>query len=155
MKIMVVYDSRTGNTGKMAEAIAEGAGSVAGVEVEVKKLGEPFPLSALGEADAVLFGSPSHYGNVTDGMRSFMSNLREYVKSGKMSVKGSRAAIFGSYGWDGAWVMEEKLKGMVQELGYEVQEKVLVETGTNVQYSADKYAERWKEFGADFAKSLK
>ncbi|UCD45728.1 MAG: FprA family A-type flavoprotein [Candidatus Bathyarchaeota archaeon] len=154
MKIMVVYDSRTGNTGKMAAAIAEGARSSAGAEVEVKKLGEPFPLRALGEADAVLFGSPSHYGNVTDGMRGFMSNLGEYVKSGKMSVKGSRAAIFGSYGWDGAWVMEEKLKGMVQELGYEVQEKVLVETGTNIQYSADKHTEKWKNFGADFVKSI-
>jgi flavorubredoxin len=154
MKIMVVYDSRTGNTEKMAVAIAEGAGSVAGAEAEVKKLGEPFPISALGEADAVLFGSPSHYGNAADGMRVFMSSLEEYVKSGKMSVTGSRAAIFGSYGWDGAWVMEEKLKEMVQKLGYEVQEKVLVETGINIQYNADKYAEKWKKFGADFAKSL-
>ena len=37
MKIVVIYDGRTGNTEKMAKAIGEGASSIA--EVEVKKLG--------------------------------------------------------------------------------------------------------------------
>ncbi|NQT09319.1 flavodoxin domain-containing protein, partial [Candidatus Bathyarchaeota archaeon] len=39
MKVIVVYDSQTGNTEKMAKAVAEGVGSV--VEVDIKKVGEP------------------------------------------------------------------------------------------------------------------
>lgn len=39
MKIIVVFDSQTGNTEKMAKAIAEGASSVPGSVVEVKKIG--------------------------------------------------------------------------------------------------------------------
>jgi len=101
MKIMIVYDSLGGST--------------------EKKIGEPFSLSMLAKADGVAFGSPCIYANVTEGMQSFLENMKAYVKAGKMDVKGKRAAIFGSYGWDGAWVMEEKLKAMAQEIGYRVQ----------------------------------
>ncbi len=54
MKVVVVYDSQTGNTEKMAKAIAKGAGSVVGVDI--KKIGEPFPLTVLAEADGVFYG---------------------------------------------------------------------------------------------------
>jgi flavorubredoxin len=155
MKIMIVYDSLGGSTEKMAKAIAEGAGSVVGTVVEVKKIGEPFSLSMLAKADGVAFGSPCIYANVTEGMRSFLENMKAYVKAGKMDVKGKRAAIFGSYGWDGAWVMEEKLKAMVQEIGYRVSDDVCVETGSNIKYHADVYLEKCKAFGKDFAESIK
>lgn len=155
MKIVVVYDSLSGNTEKMARALAEGAGSFAGTSVEVKKIGEPFPLSILAKADGVAFGSPCVYANVTDGMRSFVENMKGYIKSGKMEVKGKRAAVFGSYGWDGAWVMEEKLKAMVKDLGYKVKEEVCVETDASIKYQAGKYVEKCKAFGREFAESLK
>lgn len=155
MKIMVVYDSLGGNTEKMANAIAEGAGSVVGTVVELKKIGEPFSLSMLAKADGVAFGSPCIYASVTDGMHSFMENANEYVKDGKMDVKGKLAAVFGSYGWDGAWVMEEKLREMVQDLGYKIFDEVCVETGSNLKYHADKYLDRCVEFGKEFAESVK
>ena len=155
MKIMVVYDSVTGNTEKMAKAIAEGAESVDGMVVEVKKIGDPFPLTMVSNADGVLFGSPSTYANVTEGMRMLMENMKACVKTGRIDFKGKNAAVFGSYGWDGAWVMEEKLKGMVQELGFKVQEEVNVETSTNIKYHADENLENSKEFGKTFAENLK
>ena len=58
MKVLVVYDSLTGNTEKIAKAVAEGAASVDGVDVDVKKIGEPFPVTDLANADGVVFGSP-------------------------------------------------------------------------------------------------
>ena len=154
MKIMVVYDSLSGNTEKMAKAVGEGAGSVAGAVVEVKKIGEPFPLSMLAKADGVFFGSPCIYANVTDGMRSFLENMGEYVKAGKMEVKGKQAAIFGSYGWDGAWVMEERLKEQVKDLGFKVWDEVCVEVGSNIKYHAEEYLKKCRAFGKKFAESL-
>ena len=151
MKIMVIYDSQTGNTEKMAKAIAEGAGSVAGVEVEVKKIGEPFPLSMLAKADGAIFGSPCIYAGVTDGMKAFLDNMAAYAKAGLMDVKGNPAAVFGSYGWDGAWVMEEVLKKHVESLGYKTQDDVCVETGSNLKYHSEEYLNKCKEFGKSFA----
>ena len=155
MKIMVVYDSNTGNTEKMAKAIAEGAGSVEGVEVELKKIGEPFPLSTLASADAAIFGSPCIYAGVTDGMRSFIDNMTSYAKAGLMDVNGKAAAVFGSYGWDGAWVMETVLKGNIEKLGYSVQDDVCVETSSNLKYHAEEYLGKCREFGKAFSEANK
>lgn len=155
MKIVVIYDSMTGNTEKMATMIAEGARSVVGTVVEVKKIGEPFPLSILAKLDGAVFGSPCIYADVTEGMRSFLEHLRRYVEEGKIDVKGRSAAIFGSYGWDGAWIMEELLKKMVKDIGYKVKDEVCVETATNLKYHADEYQEKIKAFGKKFAESLK
>jgi len=155
MKVLVIYDSLSGNTEKMARAIAEGAASVEGVEAEVKKIGEPFPLTVLAEADAVAFGSPVIYADVTDGMRSFLEHVKRYIEAGKLEPKGRRAAVFGSYGYDGAWIMEEKLKAMVGDLGYGVQEEVCVETDSDIRYYASTALENCRAFGEKLGESLK
>lgn len=155
MKILVVYDSLTGNTEKMAHSVAEGAGSVSGIEVEVKKIGEPFALSILEKADGVIFGSPCNYANTTPGMRSFLDNLKGYIMAGRMDVKGKRATIFGSYGWDGAIIMEEMFKNAVQDLGFKVKDEVLMEIDTNIKYNPDIHLMKSKAWGKDFAENLK
>jgi flavodoxin len=154
MKIMVVYDSNTGNTEKMAKAVAEGAGS-GDASVEVKKIGEPFPLSSLGEADGALFGSPCNYANVTPAMVSFLENLKGAAKKGTVDVKGKKAAIFGSYGWDGAYVMEDLFKKAVQDIGFQVKPEVCVEVGTNIQYHPDDHLKKCRVWGKAFAENLK
>lgn len=59
-KVLIVYHSRSGNTAKMAEAVAAGAKS-AGAEVTVKKAVET-TSSDLKAADAIIIGSPTYYG---------------------------------------------------------------------------------------------
>jgi len=155
MNIVVIYDSQTGNTEKMAHAIAEGAGSVEGVEVEVKKVGEPFPMSKLTDADGVFFGSPCIYANVTPAMQSLLGSLSMQINVAKVSVKGKPAAIFGSYGWDGAWVMEELLTGYLNGLGYKVHGEVCVEVGTSIQYHPDDHLGKCRDWAKAFVESLK
>lgn len=155
MKVLVIYDSKGGNTEKMAHAIAKGAASVEGVEAEVKKIGEPFPLSKLAEANVVAFGSPVIYANVTNGMMYFLENLKCFIDAGKIDMKDRRAAVFGSYGWDGAWIMEERLNQMIEDLGYEVMEKVCVETDSDLRYHPAGPLENCKVFGKEIAESLK
>lgn len=155
MKVFVIYDSKSGNTEKMAHSVAEGAASVEGVEVEVKKIGEPFPLTKLAEADAVAFGSPVIYADITNEMRDFLEHVRRYVEAGRMEMEGRRAAVFGSYGYDGAWVMEERLKARVEALGYEVSEKACVEVDSDIKYSPDRPLSNCRAFGKSLAESLK
>ena len=65
---MVVYDSRSGNTERMALAVAEGVTQVDGVEVAVKKVGEA-SLEDLQEADGIIMGSPTYYGQMSGKLK--------------------------------------------------------------------------------------
>ena len=155
MKIVIVYDSKTGNTEKMAKAIAEGASQVQGVKAEVKKVGERFPLSLLAEADGVAFGSPTRYADVTNEMKDFLEHVESYVKLKKMKVAGKKAGVFGSYGYDGAWVMEERLKGYIQAIGYKVHDEVCVKVDTDFKVSQAKTLADCRAWGKEFAEHLK
>jgi len=70
-KVLVVYDSRTGNTEQMATAVAEGAKN-AGAEVEIKKATR-VGLDDLEAADAIVLGSPTHFGTMSENMKSLIS----------------------------------------------------------------------------------
>ncbi|MFP3950725.1 MAG: flavodoxin domain-containing protein [Candidatus Bathyarchaeia archaeon] len=153
MKIAILYDSRTGNTEKLAGAIAEGV-EEAGAEADVKKIGQRFPLSKIGDVDAVMFGSPVIYADVTECMRDFVKKIDRYVSSGRIDMTGRVAAVFGSYGWDGAWIMEERLRAMVKGLGYNVYEDVLVETDSRIKHNPKAALSKARAFGKSFAKSL-
>jgi len=151
MKIVVIYDSKTGNTEKMAKAIAEGAGKAA--QVELKKIGEAFPLTVMADADGVAFGSPVYYADISNPMKDFLSHVETYIKANKKRINDKPAAIFGSYGYDGAWIMEERLKVRIKALGYKPMDEVLVMIDTDLKYNA-KSLEKAKEFGKKFAESL-
>jgi len=55
VKVLVIYDSRTGNTERLAQAIANGARKVSGVEVKLMKARDAI-LDDMVKADAYAFG---------------------------------------------------------------------------------------------------
>ena len=152
MKIVVIYDSKTGNTETMAKAIAEGASEHA--EVEVKKIGESFPLTIMAEADGVAFGSPVSYADISNEMKDFLSHVEDFIKANKQKINNRPAAVFGSYGYDGAWIMEERLKERVQALGFKPFSEVCVLIDTDIKYQTSDATQKCKEFGKRFAESL-
>jgi len=152
LKIVVIYDSKTGNTEKMAKAVAEGASEHA--EVEIKKIGEAFPLTIMADADGVIFGSPVYYADISNNMKDFLAHVETYTKANKKKINKKPAAVFGSYGYDGAWIMEERLKERIIDLGYKVSDDVLVMIDTDIKYNFDANSDKCKEFGRKFAKDL-
>lgn len=60
-KIIVIYDSKTGNTESMAQAVAKGSRNVPKAVVNLKKVDEVSLDNLLG-ADAIIIGSPTYYG---------------------------------------------------------------------------------------------
>ena len=62
-KMLICYYTRTGNTEKMAEGVAEGAAGVAGVEVETRAVSD-VPVDSLKGYDAIVIGSPVYYGSM-------------------------------------------------------------------------------------------
>jgi len=92
-KILIVYDSRTGNTEKMAFAVAEGARQVKGVDVIVKKV-EQTSLDDLLVVDGIIMGSPTYYGQMSAKLKALID---ESVKiHGKL--EGKVGAAFTSSG---------------------------------------------------------
>jgi flavorubredoxin len=93
-RILVLYYSQTGNTEKMANAVAEGAKSISEIAVE---LSFHVDSEELGSFDAVLIGSPTYHHEMPV---DFKNLFEEATKKG-ISLKGKTGATFGSYGWSG------------------------------------------------------
>lgn len=70
-KILIVYDSRTRNTEKMAFAVARGVKKVKNVEVTMKKVGKA-SLDDLLDSDGIIIGSPTYYGQMSGKLKEFV-----------------------------------------------------------------------------------
>jgi NAD(P)H dehydrogenase (quinone) len=105
-RVLVLYYSSYGHVEAMAEAVAEGARSVEGAEVEIKrvpelvpeevakkaniKLDQPAPVAAPGDLanyDAVIFGTPTRFGNMCAQMRNFLDQTGGLWMSGALIGK--------------------------------------------------------------------
>jgi len=91
--ILIVYDSKTGNTEKMAYAIAEGAKRVENITIDVKKADET-KIEDLLNADGIIIGSPTYYGLMSTKIKALID------KSVKIQGKleGKVGAAFTSSG---------------------------------------------------------
>jgi NAD(P)H dehydrogenase (quinone) len=79
-----MYYSRGGNTKKLAERIAEGVESVAGVDCDVKSV-EDVTKDDFLEADGIIAGSPVYYGGMVGEMKTLFDRM--VVVRSKMSDK--------------------------------------------------------------------
>ena len=93
LKVLVVYDSKTGNTEKMALAVAKGAEQVNDIEVTVKKVEQTSP-DDLVAADAVIMGSPTYFGQMSAKLKALID---ESIKVHK-KLGGKVGAAFTSSG---------------------------------------------------------
>ena len=112
-KILVLYYSSYGHIETMAEAVAEGAREVAGAEVTIKRVPELVPEDVakssglkvdqaapvadpneLAEYDAVIFGTPTRFGNMAAQMRNFLDRTGGLWAEGKLI--GKVGSVFAS-----------------------------------------------------------
>ncbi|OHB32126.1 MAG: NAD(P)H:quinone oxidoreductase, type IV, partial [Desulfuromonadaceae bacterium GWB2_53_15] len=112
-KLLIVHYSMYGHIYKMAEAVAEGAREVAGCEAIVKRVPETLPdevlakmgaleaqkgmahipvatVDDLATADAIIFGTPTRFGNMCGQMRQFLD------ATGGLWMKGTLVGKVGS-----------------------------------------------------------
>ena len=110
MKVLVVYYSMYGHVRKLAEGVVEGVGAVANVEAVLRRVPETLPESVLekmgavdsqnqqaqvpvctveelGAADAVIFGTPTRFGNMCGQMRQFLDSTGSLWMSGALVGK--------------------------------------------------------------------
>ena len=105
-RVLVLYYSMYGHMERMAQEVARGAASVAGTQADVKRVAETMDAEAFAKAggkvdqqapvaqpaelanyDAVIFGSPTRFGNVCSQMRSFIDQTGGLWYSGALVGK--------------------------------------------------------------------
>jgi flavorubredoxin len=91
---LVVYSTRTGQTKKIAELIAEGI-RFGGVEAKVVSVHEIKKESDLDGYDGYVFGSATYHGEMMQGMKTLLF-LAE-----KGGLGGKPGGSFGAFGWSG------------------------------------------------------
>jgi NAD(P)H dehydrogenase (quinone) len=119
MKVKVIFYSMYGHTYRLAEAVAEGAREVEGAEVELLQVAELVPeaileksgakkaraafahipvakLDDLADADAVIFGTPTRFGNMCSQMRNFLDQTGGLWAKG--ALIGKAGSVFSSTG---------------------------------------------------------
>ncbi len=113
MKVLILYYSTYGHVHKMAEAVAEGVAEVGGAEAVLRRIPETLPqevlekmgaveaqksmdhvpvatVDELAAADAVIFGTPTRFGNMCGQMRQFLD------ATGQLWAKGALVGKVGS-----------------------------------------------------------
>jgi len=113
MKALIVYYSMYGHIRKMAEAVAEGVREVPGAEAVLRRVPETLseevlkkmgaleaqkafahvPIATVDElasADAIIFGTPTRFGNMCGQMRQFLD------ATGQLWAKGALVGKVGS-----------------------------------------------------------
>src|SRR5271154_4799139 len=93
-KVLVLFDSASGNTAKMASLIGEGAAVIPGVEVRMRKVEEAKPDDVLW-CDGLALGSPTNMGLLSWKMKRFWD---EAMAPHWMKVDGKIACAFSSSG---------------------------------------------------------
>jgi len=112
-KILVLYYSSYGHVETMARAVAEGAGRIDGIEVTLKRVPELVPddiakasglkvdqdapiadPADLAEYDAIIFGTPTRFGNMAAQMRNFLDRTGGLWASG--ALVGKVGSVFAS-----------------------------------------------------------
>ena len=83
-KILVIYDSKTGNTEILAEAVTKGIKRVSGVTVELKRAESVTPEDVI-NADGYAVGSPSHFSIMSGKILTLLTDL--YAIRHKMAGK--------------------------------------------------------------------
>ena len=116
--VLVLYYSMYGHIETLAGAVAEGAASIAGTEVTVKRVAETMPEEVLRNAggkldqaapvaepgeleryDAIIVGTPTRFGNMAGQMRTFWDQTGKQWVAGRLI--GKVASVFTSTGTGG------------------------------------------------------
>jgi NAD(P)H dehydrogenase (quinone) len=112
-KVLILYYSMYGHIETMSRAVAEGVSNITDVEATIKrvpelipeevarkagvKLDQPAPIATVDELpdyDAIIFGTPTRFGNMCAQMRNFLDQTGKHWMSG--SLIGKIGSVFTS-----------------------------------------------------------
>ncbi len=128
MKVLIVYDTKYGNTKKVAELIADGINTAEGNETVINHI-DDIDMGKDETYDLILIGSPNHMGSHTKTVKKFIKNL-----SGA-PLKGNSFAVFDTYlGKD----FEKAIKKMEKQISESMPDLNKASPGLSIQVTGMK-----------------
>ncbi len=150
MKVLVVYDTKHGNTQQCAEDIADGINSVESNITEVKNV-KDVDLNDDKTYDLIVIGSPNHMGSHIKSIKKFISNLSS------TAVKANSFAVFDTYmGKD----FEKAVKKMEKQVNEKVPNSTMALPGLSIKVGGmkgpivEEDVSKCKEYGINLAKKM-
>jgi len=146
-KAIVIYESKWGNTRKVAEAIAAG---MSGIDTVMKESKEVKPEELTGY-DAFIIGSPNHMGGHVGSIKKLIDDM------GKLNLKGKYAAVFDTYMMTD---FEKAVKKMEKQISEKVPGLKIATPGLSVKVGGmkgpviEEEMPKAKEFGAKIVKAI-
>jgi menaquinone-dependent protoporphyrinogen IX oxidase len=148
MKVLIAYDTKYGNTKKVAELIADGINTAEGNETVIKQI-DDIDTSKDETYDLIVIGSPNHMGSHTSKVKKFIKKL-----SGA-PLKGNSFAVFDTYlGKD----FEKALKKMEKQVGKSMPDLNKAGSGLSIKVTgmkgpiSEEDLPKCKEFGIKLLK---
>ena len=148
MKVLIVFDTKHGNTQKVAELIADGINSIEGNETEVVNVND-FDLNEGKTYDLLIFGSPNHVGSHVKSIKKFIKNLSS------ANVKASSFAAFDTYM---SKDFEKAVKKMEKQISENLPNSTMALPGLSIKVGGmkgpivEEDLSKCKEFGIKLAK---
>jgi flavodoxin len=147
LKIIVIYESKYGNTKRVAELIIEGMNEINETEASLKEIKE-VDLKTISDYDVIIIGSPNHMGGSTRGIKGFIDKLS------KIKLEGKMFAVFDTYmGKD----FEKALKKMEKQINKRVPGLKQLTDGLSIKVQGmkgpivERELPKCKEFGKNIA----
>ena len=147
MKVLIVFDTKHGNTQQVAELIADGINSVEGNETEVVNV-KDFDLGENKTYDLILIGSPNHVGSHVKSIKKFIKNLSS------ANVKASSFAAFDTYM---SKDFEKAVKKMEKQISENLPDSTMALPGLSIKVGGmkgpivEEDLSKCKEFGIKLA----
>ncbi|UCG55160.1 MAG: FprA family A-type flavoprotein [Dehalococcoidia bacterium] len=111
LKVAVIFDSKYGNTKQVAEEIIAGIKDVLDINATVSEV-KQINFDDVIASDAILIGSPNHFGKATRSIRKFIDEL------GKINLNRVPVAVFDTY-------IGSDFEKAVEKMEKQLEEKVL------------------------------
>ena len=141
-RILIVYHSQTGNTERMARAVAEGAAAIEGAEVVLKRAGEA-TLQDLLDCRGLAIGTPENFGYMSGMIKDFFDRTYEQAR-GKVFRKPY--VVFISAGNDGTGALRN-----IERIALGYQFKKVYEPVISKGALTDETLEKCRELGQTLA----
>ena len=149
-KTLVVYESKYGNTKRVAETIVEGMQRVSGTETTQNDI-KSVDRNAIPRYDAIVFGGPTHFGGPTRSMKKFIDKLSA------LPLNGKQFAVFDTYLKTD---FEKATKNMEQRMREKVPAMKIIVPGLSIKVEdmkgpiAEGELPKCEEFGTKIASQL-
>jgi len=151
--VLVVYETKYGNTKKAAETIAEGMEEAGEIKASIEHV-DKVDLNKINDFEAIIIGSPTYAGRQAGSIKKFINKLAD------LSLGGKKFAVFDTHLGKSGGFLRKAVKKMESQVGKKISNFKKIKSGLPVQVKGMKgplvegELDKCRDYGKDLAAKL-